>query len=236
VSAAALIVFAKDPVPGRVKTRMVPPFSPRQAADFYAALLEDVLEASSEFARAAGLAAVLAIHPPRAARSIVARVPTDFRVIAQRGANLGQRMDFAMRDAAAGGASRILLRGSDSPVLDADRFTEALEALDDVELVVSPDLDGGYNLIGLRQPVTGLFDHPMSTRTVLEDTLANATELGLTSRIQQPSFDIDTAEDLVLLREARSGPASAVVERLCPNALAYLDAHELWPDTESRQF
>ena len=50
-----------------------------------------------------------------------------------------------------------------------------------------------------RRPAVGLFDHDMSTRTVLEDTLANATALGLSAHVQQPSFDIDTAEDLVRL-------------------------------------
>ena len=229
----ALIVLAKDPVPGRVKTRLVPPFSPRQAAEFYAAMLDDVLEASSQSARVYGLAPILAIHPPEAVGSIATRVPTDYRVIPQRGANLGERMEWAMRDAASGGANRILLRGSDSPMLDAEKFGTALRSLDEVELVVCPDFDGGYNLIGLRRPAVGLFDHPMSTRTALEDTLANAAALGLTSQVQQASFDIDTAEDLVWLARARSGPACEAVTRLCPKALAYLDTANLWPEIES---
>lgn len=232
-AAGALIVFAKDPVPGRVKTRLVPPFSPRQAAEFYGAMLEDVLEASSQFARVYGLQPILAIAPPAAVGSIVSRVPTTFRVIAQRGANLGERMEWAMRDAASGGANRILLRGSDSPILDREIVGDTLRMLDEAELVVCPDLNGGYNMIGLRRPVVGLFDHPMSTPTVLEDTLANAVALGLTSHVQQPSFDIDTAEDLVWLARARSGPERETVTTLCPKALAYLDTEQLWPDSVS---
>lgn len=232
-SGGALIVFAKDPVPGRVKTRLVPPFSPLQAAEFYAAMLADVLEASGLFARVYGLAPILAIHPPEAVGSIVARVPTEYRVIRQRGANLGERMEWAMRDAASGGASRILLRGSDSPILDREKFGDALRTLDQTELVVCPDLDGGYNLIGLRRPTAGLFDHPMSTRTALEDTLANAAALGLSAKVQQPSFDIDTAEDLVWLERARSGPERESVANLCPRALAYLDSENLWPASTS---
>ena len=141
-------------------------------------------------------------------------------------------MEWAMRDAASGGANRILLRGSDSPTLDREIIADALQMLDRVELVVCPDLDGGYNLIGLRCPAPGLFDHPMSTRTVLEDTLTNAAALGLTSHVQQPSFDIDTADDLVRLARARSGFERETVTRLCPKALAYLDTEGLWPDTE----
>ena len=139
-----------------------------------------------------------------------------------------------MRDAASGGANRLLLRGSDSPILDGEKVADALRTLDEADLVVCPDLDGGYNLIGLRRPAVGLFDHPMSTRTALEDTLANAAAFGLTSQVQLPSFDIDTAEDLVWLARARSGPECESVTQLCPKALAYLDAEHLWPDTESR--
>jgi rSAM/selenodomain-associated transferase 1 len=234
MTGGALIVFAKEPVPGRVKTRLVPPFSPLQAAEFYAAMLHDVLEASGQFARVCGLAPVLAIDPPEAVGSIVSHVPTEYRVIPQRGADLGERMEWAIGEAAAGGANRILLRGSDSPALDGSKISEALRALDEVELVACPDLDGGYNLIGLRRPAAGLFDHPMSTPTALEATLSNAAELGLTTRVLEPSFDIDRARDLAWLARARAGPASETVTELCPAALAYLDAEHLWPDTESR--
>jgi len=232
MSAGVLIVFAKDPLPGRVKTRLVPPFSPLQAAEFYTAMLQDVLEASSQFARVCGLAPILALDPPEAVGSFVTHVPTDYCVIAQRGANLGQRMEWAMREAAAGGANRILLRGSDSPVLDGAMIAEALRALDEVELVACPDHAGGYNLIGLRRPAAGLFDHPMSTRTALEATLSNAAALGLTTRVQEPSFDIDTTRDLAWLARARAGPGREFVTNLCPTTLAYLDAQQLWFNTE----
>ena len=130
--------------------------------------------------------------------------------------------------------NRILLRGSDSPILGREKFADALRSLEEADLVVCPDFDGGYNLIGLRRPAVGLFDHPMSTRTALEDTLANAAAFGLISQVQQPSFDIDTAEDLIWLARARSGPDGESVAELCPNALAYLDAENLWPDSGSQ--
>ena len=71
----------------------------------------------------------------------------------------------------------------------------------------------------------------MSTRTALEATLSNAAALGLTTRVQEPSFDIDTPEDLVWLARARTGRASESVTELCPRTLAYLDEQHLWPDT-----
>jgi rSAM/selenodomain-associated transferase 1 len=229
ITRGVLLVFAKEPVAGRVKTRMVPPLSPQQAADLYAQLLRDVLTVTGRIALELGLTPTLAVHPPDAARVLARSTPTEFRVVPQRGANLGERMARAIREAAASGADRILLRGSDSPILDGERIGAVLASLDEFDLVVSPDLDGGYNLIGLRRPVPGLFDHPMGTRTALDDTLANASALGLRADVQQPTFDIDTADDLVLLAAERTGADSRSIAALCPHTLEFLDAENLWP-------
>jgi len=224
-----LLVLAKEPEPGRVKTRMVPPLSPQQASDLYGEMLQDILVASARIAAEVGLAPILAVHPPRAARALARRAPTEFQVVPQRGADLGERMEWAIREAAASGADRTLLRGSDSPTLDLPQIEAALACLDDFDLAISPDLGSGYNLIGVRKPVPGLFDHPMSTRTALEETLANAAALGLRAEVQSASFDLDTASDLKRLAAARSGPVGASVAELCPRTLSYLDAEGLWP-------
>jgi len=224
-----LLVLAKQPEPGRVKTRLVPPLSPQQASDLYSEMLQDVLTASARFAVEIGLAPVLAVDPPCAVAELARCAPTEFRIAPQRGADLGERMEWAIREAAASGAKRILLRGSDSPIIDQERIEAALTALEDVDLALSPDLGGGYNLVGVRKSTPGLFDHPMSTRTVLEDTLANAAALGLRAEVQPASFDLDTAEDLVRLAAARSGPRGTCVAELCPRTLAFLDAEGLWP-------
>jgi hypothetical protein len=227
--AGALVVFAKLPVPGQVKTRMVPPLTPRQAADLYSELLGDVLAASARIARSLGLVPTLAAYPPTAVHEFSDKLAPEFCVFPQLGKNLGERMAGAVSEAGARGADRILLRSSDSPILDGSKIGAALLALDDYDLVISPDLDGGYNLIGLREPAPGLFDHPMSTATVLEDTLANASAQGLRAHLQDGTFDLDTAEDLQLLAGARAGASSAAVSQLCPRTLAYLDAEDLWP-------
>ena len=85
-----LIVFAKEPRPGFVKTRMSPPLSAEQAAGLYAALLDDVLAATAEHAEAFGLAPVLAVHPPEACAALARRAPPGFRVVAQRGGSIPQ--------------------------------------------------------------------------------------------------------------------------------------------------
>jgi rSAM/selenodomain-associated transferase 1 len=220
--AAVLVVFAKAPRRSQVKTRLCPPFSAEQAALLYSELLADVLAATARFAPRLGLQPILAVHPPEACAELAARAPAAFRVVRQRGGSLAERMAWAVREAAAG-AQRILLRGSDSPLLGGEAAEQALRALDASDLSVCPDRDGGYNLIGLRRPAPGLFDHPMSTTTVLHDTLANAKASGLRVALQEPGFDLDRAADLRWLRRARPQ-----AERLCPRTLAFLDSGDLW--------
>lgn len=221
-----LVVFAKRPEPGLVKTRLCPPFRPEQAAAFYAAMLDDVLEATARWAPALGLAPVLAVHPPEARAQLARRAPAPFRVVAQRGRDLSERMESAAAEAAAASGSPVLLRGSDSPTLAEDALRAALRTLSDgADLVLSPDRDGGYNLAGLARTAPGIFAHPMSTGTVLADTVARARARGLRVELLPPGFDIDTAEDLRLLAEARQREAALP----CPRSLAYLDACALWP-------
>lgn len=219
------MVFAKRPRAGEVKTRLCPPFAPQQAADLYAAMLADVLEAAAADAARHDLSAVLAVWPPEAAPELAAQAPPAFRAVAQRGADLAARLARALAEELAGGAGKVLLRGSDSPALDAAAVDQAVAALDDHDLVLCPDLDGGYNLVGARGPAPGLFDHPMSTERVLEQTRENARRLGLATRVLEPRFDVDTADDLRALARARRAGSDR-----CPRTLAWLDAHGLWPD------
>ena len=223
-SRGALIVLAKAPRAGEVKTRLCPPFTPQQAADLYARLLSDVLAATAEIAQQLDLVPLLAVHPAQACGELARVAPSRFQVVPQRGADLGLRMERALGEAAAAGARCGLLRGSDSPLIDADVVSEALAALDEVDLVLRPDRDGGYGLVAAKRPAPGLFDHPMSTPSVLSDTLRNAERLGLRTRLLEPGFDVDTLADLRRLEALRSPR----VARLCPATLAFLDEHELW--------
>jgi len=221
---ALIAVFAKAPRPGLVKTRMSPPLSPEQAAALYRAMLDDVLATTAQLARRRGIDAVVCCYPEDSCREIAQWAPQQFRVVAQRGRDLATRMSRAVDEAAAGGANRILLRGSDSPAMRSEQIEEALESLEECDVVVCPDADGGYGLVGLRGPAPGLFDHPMSTDSVLRDTLANAEALGLMVRTTSGSFDLDTAADLARLARARE---SGDMEH-CPRTFAYLDDHDLW--------
>jgi len=221
----ALLVFAKEPRPGAVKTRLCPPFSPQQAAEFYACLLDDALAASAAAAVRLGLAPILYVAPAEACAAVAGRAPAGFRTLPQRGPDLAARMENAFAEAAAAGFAPLLLRGSDSPLLGEATLAAALEALTLADLALCPDLDGGYNLVALRRPAPGLFAHAMSTPEVLADTLANARRLGLSARVLEPGLDVDTAADLAQLAAARR--AGRAVD--CPRTLAFLDRHGLWP-------
>jgi rSAM/selenodomain-associated transferase 1 len=221
-----VVVFAKAPVAGRVKTRLCPPLSLEQAAALYACMLDDVLETTADAAASLGLAAVLAVDPPEARAVLVRRAPPIFRVVAQRGRGLAARMAHAVAEQAAGGLRPILLRGSDSPVLPASRLAEALAALAaGADLALSPDLDGGYSLVGLNRPAPGLFDHPMGHGAVLAQTLAGAERAGLRVGMLEPCFDLDTADDLVQLAERRASAGMLP----CPRTIGWLDRYRAWP-------
>jgi rSAM/selenodomain-associated transferase 1 len=223
--AGTVIVFAKAPTPGLVKTRLCPPLRPEQAAELYSNLLDDVLEATGRFALQDRLDAVVCVHPIEACMEFATRAPQNFRVIAQRGNGLAARLAWAVDEAAASGAATILVRGSDNPALSIAQMRTALLELDRHDLVVSPDLDGGYGLIGVRGAWSGIFDHPMSTHTILEETIADAQRLGLTVHVLEPSFDIDRVEDFShLVRAFESGQLDH-----CMRTVEWIRAHGFWP-------
>lgn len=226
-----LVIFAKAPEPGQVKTRLSPPLSPLEAAELYRCLLFDALDESSLAAAELGCDAVIAVDPSNAAREIASRAPSGCRAISQGSGELGARMSRVAAQAAAAGAPFALLRGSDSPCLDRASLREAVGALHAADLVVRPDADGGYNLVGLGAralrsgPRGGLFDHPMSTPTVLRDTVLRAERLELRVALMSHGFDIDRFDDLRRLAAARERNLGIP----CPRTLAFLDQVRLWP-------
>lgn len=214
-----LVVFAKEPAPGQVKTRLCPPLSPGQAAELYGCMLDDVLASSARAAVEHGLAPVLAVDPPDALERLAARAPTRFRVVAQRGPDLGARMEHAVATWAAAGASPILLRGSDSPALAAALIGAAVAALDRADVALSPSPDGGYNLVAIRRRHAGLFHHEMSTERVGTDTFERAEALGLRVEHLAESVDVDHVDDLARLAKEGFGQ--------CPRTERWLDNNRL---------
>lgn len=197
MSRAQVVVFAKAPRAGLVKTRLSPPLSLDECAWLYERMLADVLDTTQRFALARGLDAILAFHPPEAVGELLVRAPRGYRLHAQRGSGLGERMANAFAEGAAAGAEWVLVRGSDSPGLGERHLEAAVDALEaGHEVVFTPDQGGGYAMIGLRAPCPALFEVAMSTDDMLAQTRRIADRLGLRSSVTEPTFDIDTEADL----------------------------------------
>ena len=209
-------MFAKAPRPGHVKTRMIPPLSPEQAAALYDAMLADVLIASADFARRLDLQPILHFDPADARAELACRAPDGYRLRPQLGPDLAQRMANAFEEAAAGDVGWVILRGSDSPGLEFEIVEDALARLDaGQDLVLTPDQDGGYALIALKEPRRELFEIVLSTGTVLNETLERARALGLEASQTRASFDLDRAEDLIRMDGLSLGDSSV----LCPHTV-----------------
>jgi uncharacterized protein len=197
---ALLIIFAKEPRPGQVKTRLTPPLSPLQAAQLYHNFLLDILE---EMRQVAVVRLALAFSPPAAQDFFRDLAPPGTDLFPQEGADLGERMSRACAHGFNAGYSPVLLRGSDTPDLPAAVVAEAREVLaaGEAQVALGPATDGGYYLVGLSEPQPQLFKGPVwSTGTVLEDTLDMARQQGLAVHLLPTWSDIDTPADLIAFR------------------------------------
>lgn len=189
-----LIVLAKSPVPGRVKTRLTPPLSPDDAAAVARAALEDTLRA---VARAAGRT-----PPLLALRGEPGPwLPRGFEVAQQRGAGLDERIAAAFEDA--GGAA--LLIGMDTPQVRPRLLRRAMQRLErpGVDAVLGPAWDGGWWALGMRSPDPGaVLGIPMSTRSTGMAQLDRLERLGLRTSPLPMLRDVDTFADALAVSAA----------------------------------
>jgi rSAM/selenodomain-associated transferase 1 len=212
---ALLIIFAKEPRPGQVKTRLSPPLSPQETAQLYHSFLLDILE---EMSRIPDLRLALAFSPPPARGFFRRLAPPGTDLFPQEGRDLGERMARAFACVFGAGFGPILLRGSDTPDLPAAVVSEAREVLaaGKAQVVLGPATDGGYYLVGLNEPQPSLFQGPTwSSNTVLSSTLEVARQRGLEVHLLPSWPDIDTYADLLtFLHRARPAPQPGWRSRL----------------------
>jgi hypothetical protein len=206
-----LVVMAKAPVVGAVKTRLAAAVGPARACALYRAFLCDLAARFGE----RSYAFVWAVHPAGAHLDpIVGRALPH---LDQRGPDLGARMRHAFADLFAAGARRIVMLGADAPHLQEATIDAAFAALADHDVVLVPVRDGGYCLIGLRAPHDAILTEvAMGTDRVLEQTRARAAALGLRLRVLDATFDVDEWRDVealagLLARGEVALPASAAV-------------------------
>jgi len=194
---ACLLVFTKAPVPGDVKTRLIPALGAEAAARLQAELTQGFVDAVMR----ERLCPVELWVTPDAGHPLFQDLQYrhGLAVHRQQGRDLGERMLNACAQAA-GGAERVLLAGTDCPELTPDVLARALDVLEHRDAVLNPALDGGYVLLGLRRPETSLFQcMPWSTDRVAGITRERIHALGWQWEELPPLRDLDRPEDLVWL-------------------------------------
>ena len=195
----AVVIMAKMPQAGAVKTRLCPPLPPQTAAVLYRAFLLDKIAQVRRLEQANPTIA----YTPEESRDFFAALAPDFTLIPQQGADLGERLANSFAQCFAAGYTGVLAIDSDTPTLPTDFLQQAVHliATPQTEVVIGPTEDGGYYLIGLRALHRELFaDMAWSTAAVVPQTRQRAAAKGLQIAWLPPWFDIDTVEDLQRLR------------------------------------
>lgn len=193
-----LVVMAKAPVAGRVKTRLLPHLSPQEAAALYRCFLQDRIMA---IRRLTGLDLAIAFTPADARDAFAALAPSGFELFSQKGEDLGERLNNIFLEKIAGGYDAVSIIDSDTPDLPGSAVRESFKRLlsNQTDVVFGPCPDGGYYLVGMRKPHPELFDDiPWSTATVLTCTLEKAKKLRVKTDLLPWWNDLDTLEDLIV--------------------------------------
>jgi rSAM/selenodomain-associated transferase 1 len=205
---AAVIFFAKAPIPGEVKTRLCPPLTPDEAASLHGSFVLDALEGSRALSRVDRYVAC----SPSSDHVFFKILEDRYQVglMDQIGADLGARMHHACAAAFERGYRKVLLVGTDLPTLDPALYRQGLQLLATHEVVFGPSLDGGYYLIGLTKLIPDLFvGIPWSTDQVLAVSRGKADSLGLRTEALPSCRDVDTIEDVRALIEEADASAMA---------------------------
>lgn len=207
----ALMVIAKAPVAGRVKTRLTPPCTPDQAARLAAAAIQDTLAAALAVDRDVRRVVVLDGEPGP-------WIPDGFEIVPQRGNGLAARLAAAFADV----SGPAFLVGMDTPQVPPALLEAGLDAVTRGDAAFGAALDGGYWAIGLREADPRVFeDVPMSADNTGAVQRARLANLGLRTAILPPLRDVDTIGDArAVARHAPDGRFAAALSEIEPEVLA----------------
>jgi uncharacterized protein len=214
-----LVIMAKAPRLGEVKTRLASSLSPEAVTAFYCCLLNDTLA----LARSLGDVEVAIMCPDTDVNELAQLAGSQASVVAQKGEGLAAGLTSVFAHFAEGHQARVIAFNSDSPHLPRSVLEDAFETLAAHDLVIGPTHDGGYYLIGAKAFHPMLFAHDgMGTSSALQRFLSQARALELSVGFAAPFYDIDVVEDLTrLAEELRQDPARA------PRTAAWLKEWEL---------
>lgn len=193
--------MVKAPRAGSVKTRLVPPLTREEAASLAGCFARDTVAAVRRVVRD-----VVVAYAPDDGRGALEALFKDEGLLwlAQRGEDLGARIESAASNAFARGHGPVVIVGTDSPTLPPSFIERAVASLSarETDVALGPTEDGGYYLVGLRQPFDGLFNNvEWSTSRVYRQTADNASRPGLRVLELPRWYDVDTHADLLRLRD-----------------------------------
>jgi uncharacterized protein len=194
----AIILFARDPVVGQVKTRLHPFLSKEVIFELYTHFLHDSIQ---KIGRVKSADRFIGVHPSDAS-GFFSRLKKDdctLEIFSQVGNNLGEKMANAFQDRFAEGYERVVIIGSDSPSLPVAYIEQALNS--EKDLTLGPSTDGGYYLIGMSGKLVDVFeDVDWGTDKVLAETLERIKQSGCSLELLPPWYDVDRPEDLKFLQ------------------------------------
>lgn len=205
-----LLIFARLPEPGKTKTRLIGAFGAERATELYRALAQRSLTTAQRFAAERGCALTVCFSGGDAP-AMSAEFGGDFFYREQVGEGLGDRLIHATHQAFAAGASRVVVLGTDCHELNEAALSQAFATLHGSvdaaghDVVLGPARDGGYYLIGLKQPLPQLFEGiDWGTERVLEQTRRIAGHIGKRCALLGPLSDVDLPEDVLTMRGQRA--------------------------------
>ncbi len=200
VPSRSLLLFARLPVAGKVKTRLLPRYTPEEALQLHRALLSDSLDLLNRAAAAASAAPFLYWSEEGTLDAeISGRMGAATRAL-QHGSDLGERLARAFQERLAAGSRQVVVLASDTPHLPDERILRAFQALEREEVVVGPARDGGYYLIGASRLHPELFRSiPWGTGQVFRETLRRARKEKISLASLPDWEDIDLPESVAAL-------------------------------------
>lgn len=203
-----VIVFAKNPVPGRVKTRLAKELGPIEALRIYDKMATRIWECMLTLRGRSGAQVWLCFDPPHQSDPVQAWLAGADRYLPQVGGDLGNRMGAALREAMKLGFRQIAIVGTDAPDLGADQVEGAIARAVPERTVLGPTPDGGFYLLAVAGPdpdPEGLFrDVRWSSSHTLEDVARNVQDQGGALTLLASLPDIDTLQDLEAYRRSPS--------------------------------
>jgi uncharacterized protein len=195
VSQEILVIMARYPEEGAVKTRLARDLGAQVTHRLYRAFIEDLAEKFGSRHRP-----LIWYYIPESS-PFPQLFSHHFACRPQSGSSLQERMLRIFEDLLREGYKRVVVIGADVPQIPIEAVDEAFASLDAVDVVFRPSVDGGYHLVGLKTARDLFSGIAMSTEHVFRDTIERAVSMGLSIHILAPSFDVDTIEDVKRLRQ-----------------------------------